>query len=185
LGLRQVNLDVNVAPNGFGVWTCLVCGFRQGLGNLALQPRQADVEAGLKEESTISQTKVNFRVNGHVSREPDFHFAGGNPHRAFEACRPTSGKQLLGIGAGAWSAGSRMLDIKAAIIAFGGTSVPATRGVDFGGVYHFLELGYDGHGIKIHLFMHCQRPAMNPKIESAPFSPSLRPATESGKWTFK
>jgi hypothetical protein len=78
-----------------------------------------------------------------------------------------------------------MLDIEAAIIAFGGTSVPATRGEDFGGVYHFLELGFGGHGINIHIFMRCQRPAMNPKIESAPFSPSLRPSTESGKWTFK
>jgi hypothetical protein len=168
-GLDQINFDTNVSPYGFGIRTRLVCGGRQDLGNFALQARQADIEAGLEKESTVGQAKIYFRVNGHVGWKNDFHFPGRNPHRPFKACRPPSGEQLLWVCAVMWSTWSRMPNIKTAIIAFGCTSIPATRGVDLGGVYHFLGLRYGSHGIKINFFMHGQQLAMNSKVESASY----------------
>jgi hypothetical protein len=46
-GLDQVNHDVDVAAYSFGIWTRLVRGVRQGLGDFALKTRRANVEASL------------------------------------------------------------------------------------------------------------------------------------------
>jgi uncharacterized LabA/DUF88 family protein len=61
-----------------------VRGVHQGLGDFALQTRQADVEASLEEVSAASCAQVHFGVKGQVSRESDLHFAGRKPHRTDE-----------------------------------------------------------------------------------------------------
>jgi len=45
--LDQFSHDVDVAPCGLGIRTRLVRAVHQGLGDFALQTRQADVEARL------------------------------------------------------------------------------------------------------------------------------------------
>src|SRR5258707_4946147 len=47
----QVGYNVDVAVCGFGIRTLLVCAVHKRLGNFALQPWQADVEASLQEVS--------------------------------------------------------------------------------------------------------------------------------------
>jgi hypothetical protein len=122
------------------VW-CLASA--RGLGDFALQTRQADVKASSKEVSAVGYVQVHFGVNRQVGRESDLHFTGRKPHRRFETGRPTSGEQLLRIGAGARGARSGKPDVQAAVRA-AGRAVPATGSVDFGGVQYFSELGYDG-----------------------------------------
>jgi len=69
--------------------------------DVALHTWQADVEARLQEASAVGEAQVHFGINRQVSRKSDLPFAGRKPHRAFEAGRPTSGEQLLRIGADA------------------------------------------------------------------------------------
>jgi len=51
--------------------------------------------------ATASGTRaaLRLRIDGRVHRESDVHLVGRQPHRPFEARRPTSGEQLLRIGA--------------------------------------------------------------------------------------
>jgi hypothetical protein len=140
-GSDQVNDDVDVATYGFRIRTGLVRGVCQGLSHFAIQTRQTDVEARLEGVSAVGQTQVHFGVNGQVSRDLDFHFAGRKPYRPFEAGGPTGGEQLLGVGAGARAARNRMLNVQAAIRTAGRAAVTTARGMDFGGVQHFFELG--------------------------------------------
>jgi hypothetical protein len=62
-------------------------------------------------ENERDQVAKALGVDGQVSRDLDLHFAGRNPHRTAEAGRPTSGEQLLRIGAGAWGARNRKLNL--------------------------------------------------------------------------
>ena len=61
----------------------------------ALQARQADGEASLKDASAASCAQVHFGIKGRVSRERDLHSHGTNG-----TGRPPSAKQLLRIRAG-------------------------------------------------------------------------------------
>ena len=108
-GSHDVDRDVDVPACGLGIGTRLVCGVHQGLGDLALHPGQADVEASLEEVLAAGAAKVHFGVNGRISREAGLHFGGRHPHRTHEAGGPTSGEQLLRIGTVARLAGDESL----------------------------------------------------------------------------
>ena len=77
----------------------------QGLGDLPLHTRQADVEASSEEVGAISQAKIDFGRDGQANRENDLPLAGRKRDGAFEAGRPGGRKQLLRIGADARGAG--------------------------------------------------------------------------------
>src|SRR6267143_1259619 len=111
-GLHHVERNVNVAPCSVGICTCLaVRGVHNGLGDFALQPRQADVKPCSKEVNVARIAQIYFGIDGCVSRKFDLHLAGNKPHRTNETGRPTSGKQLLRIGTSSWNSGSRELNI--------------------------------------------------------------------------
>ena len=112
----------------------------QALSDVALHTRQADVEASAEEVAAVRQVQVHFGVDGDVGRQRDFLFAGHKPDRTFKTSRPAGSEQLLRIGADAHSAGSRKLDIEAAIGATGRAVFAAARGVGSGRVHDFSKL---------------------------------------------
>jgi hypothetical protein len=89
----------------------------------ALQARQADAEARLKDASAASCAQVHFGTKGRVSRERNLHSHGTNG-----TGRPPSAKQLLRIRAAGRSTRRRPLDVQPAIRA-AGRAMPATRGL--------------------------------------------------------
>ncbi len=78
----------------------------QGLSDLPLHARQADVEASLEEVSAVSQAEIDFGLDGRANRKNDLPLAGRKRDGAFEAGRPGGRKQLLRIGADTRGAGS-------------------------------------------------------------------------------
>ena len=62
---------------------------------------------GVGEVLADGAAQVHFGINDRISREAGLHFGGRDPHRTHETGRPTSGEQLLRIGAVARSAGVR------------------------------------------------------------------------------
>src|SRR5438309_2318608 len=95
-----------------GICTCLaVRVVHNGLGDFALQARQADVKPCAKEVNVARIAQVYFGIDGCVSRKLDLHLVGHKPHCTDETGRPTGGKQLLRIGTSSWDSGSRELDI--------------------------------------------------------------------------
>src|SRR6266446_486300 len=117
-GLHHVDRNVDVAPRGVGICTCLaVRGVDNGLGNFALQARQADVKPCPEEVNVARIAQVYFGIDGYVSLKFDLHLVGNNPHRTNETGRPTSGKQLLRIATSSWNYARRLLNIQAAPIA--------------------------------------------------------------------
>lgn len=115
----------------------------QGLGDFAIQVRQADVEASLEKVSAAGYARVHFSVDGQLSQEGNVHLPGRNPHRSFEAGRPICSEQLLRIGADACGAGRRQFDVQVAIRTAGRT-VLATGGAGFGDVDHFARWALAG-----------------------------------------
>src|SRR3984957_6799355 len=110
--LHHVERNVDVAPCSVGICTCLaVRGVHNGLGDFALQARQAAVKPRAEEVNIARISQVYFGIDGYLSRKFDFHFVGHNPHRANETGGPTSGKQLLRIGTSSRDYGSRELNI--------------------------------------------------------------------------
>src|SRR3954469_509348 len=104
--LHHVESDVDVAPGSVGICTCLaVRGVHNGLGDVALQARQADVKPCSEEVNVARIAQVYFGIDGYVSRKFDLHLVGHNRHRANETGGPASGKQLLRIGTSSWDAG--------------------------------------------------------------------------------
>src|SRR5580693_3514347 len=63
-GFDQVSHNADVASGGFSIRTSFMRAVHQGLGDFALQTRQADVEASLEEVSAASCAQVHFGVNG-------------------------------------------------------------------------------------------------------------------------
>src|SRR6266851_4637782 len=111
-GSHHADRNVDVAARCVGICTCLaVCGVHNGLGDFALQARQADVKPCSEEVNVARIAQVYFGIDGYVSRKFDLHLIGHKPHRTNETGRPTSGKQLLRIGASSWDSGSRELYI--------------------------------------------------------------------------
>jgi hypothetical protein len=88
-----------------------VRGVHNGLGDFALQARQADVKPRSEKVNVARIAQVYFGIDGYLSRTFDFHFVGHQPLRANEAGGPTSGKQLLQIGTSSWDHRSRELNI--------------------------------------------------------------------------
>src|SRR5271165_7553853 len=112
---QQVDDDVDIAACCLGVRAALMCLVHQGLGDLPLHPRQADVEASLKEVSAVSQAEIDFSLDGWANRDNDLALAGCKRDGAFEAGRPGGRKQLLGIGADARGAGGCKPDVEKAV----------------------------------------------------------------------
>ena len=71
-----------------------------------------------------------------------FRLRAASRNRTFETGRPTSGEQLLRIGADARRAWSRQPDVQAAVGAAGYASFPATGGAGFGRVDDASDLGH-------------------------------------------
>jgi hypothetical protein len=67
-----------------------VRGVYQGLGDLTLQARQADVEASLQEASVASFPQVHFGVDGPVNGDPDLHFPSSPGIENLTSKRPSS-----------------------------------------------------------------------------------------------
>ncbi len=124
-GSDQVDRNIDVAAGGFGVRARLVRGIHQGLGDVALQTGQADVETSLKEVSVPGLAQIYFGVDNRVSREGNLCFSGRELHRANETGRPAGGEQLLRISTVARSSRRRKLDVQPAIAAAGGAVAAA------------------------------------------------------------
>src|SRR5262245_2915054 len=96
----QLDGDGDIAANGLGIRARLVRGVDNSLRDLAIQVRQADIEAPPQEVATVRGAKIDLRVDGRIGGQSDPHLAGHGSHRTFEAGRPAGGEQLLRIGAG-------------------------------------------------------------------------------------
>src|SRR5579864_770144 len=84
-GLQHVERNLDVAPCSVGIGTCLaVRGVHNGLGDFALQTRQADGKPCSEEVNVASMAQVYFGIDGYVSRKFDLHFVGHKPHRSIE-----------------------------------------------------------------------------------------------------
>src|SRR6202161_4862432 len=119
----QVDRNVDVAACGFRVGANLVRFVHEGLGDVALDTGQADVEASAEEVAAVR--------DGQVGRQSDFPVAGRKRNRALETRRPPGGQQLLRIGADARRAGNRKSNVKTAIRAARDAVLPPTGGVSF------------------------------------------------------
>src|SRR5262245_55834019 len=75
----QVDRDVDVPAGGLGVRAQLVCGVYQGLSDLGLQTRQADVEASPEDVTAVIRAEVHLGVDGPVGREGNFPLSSGQP----------------------------------------------------------------------------------------------------------
>src|SRR6266478_6619555 len=136
-GLHHVDRNVDVAPCSVRISACFaVRGVHNGLGDFALQARQADVKPCSEEVNVARIAQVYFGIDGCVSRKFDLHPVSDKCHRTNETGGPPSGKQLLRIGTSSWDSGSRELNIQAAIITAGDTAAPPARSMDLGGVRH-------------------------------------------------
>src|SRR5262245_64595809 len=140
--LNEVDFDVDVASCGLRVRADLVRGVHESLSDLAVQARQADVEASPEEETAVIRTQVYLCVDGPVGREGDLPLGGRQPDRTHEARRPAGGEQLLRVRTGPGRAGCRELDVEAAV-GGAGRAVPAAGGVSLRGVEHFFGRGHD------------------------------------------
>src|SRR5580693_5952420 len=138
----EVDRDVDVAARGVGVGTHLVGGLDQSPADLAPDTGQADIEAGGKPVGAVRRAEVHLGVDGDIGRQLHLHLAGRQFDRAQETGRPASGEQLLGVGAGAWTARRRQYDLQSAVAGAGAATVPAAGGVGPGRVEHFFELGH-------------------------------------------
>src|SRR3979490_2744545 len=68
-GLHHVERDVDVASCSVGICTCLaVRGVLNGLGDFALQARQADVKPRSEEVNVARIAQVYFGIDGYLSR---------------------------------------------------------------------------------------------------------------------
>jgi hypothetical protein len=76
---------------------------------------------------SVSDSDVDLGVNGHVRWESHLHFVGRNLHRTHKASRPTSGEQLLRVGAVARRSRRREFNIQTAARAAGHAAFPATE----------------------------------------------------------
>jgi hypothetical protein len=102
--------------------------FGDRAGDIALQTRQADVEASPQQELVAGCAEIDLCINSDISRKRDLHGARHAAHRPDEAGRPSGSKQLLRVGIGAGAARRRQLDVKPAIFA-AGSAVPAAQRV--------------------------------------------------------
>src|ERR1700724_2786150 len=110
--LHHVERNLDVAPCSVGICTCLaVRRVHNGLGDFALQTRQADVKPCSEEVNVARMAQVYFGINGYVSRKRDLHPIGNKPHRANETGGPTSRKQLLRVGTTSRYSGDREINI--------------------------------------------------------------------------
>src|SRR5713101_7208603 len=112
LPLHHVERNLDVSPCSVGICTCLaVRGVHNGLGDFALQTRQADVKPCPEEVNVARVAQVYFGIDGYVSRKPDLHPVGHKAHRTNETGGPAGGKQLFRIRASSRETRSRELNI--------------------------------------------------------------------------
>jgi hypothetical protein len=101
-------------------------------------------EASSEEVTVLRQVQIHFSVDCEVVRQGDLQFPGHKPYRTFETGRPTSGKQLLRIGAVPRGPGGGKFDIETAIGAAGHAIFLATCGMGLGRVQQFFGFSRSG-----------------------------------------
>src|SRR5258708_19984840 len=75
-GSDQIDCNVDIAVCCFGVRARLMGFIHQGLGDLPLHTRQADVEASLEEAGAVTQAQIDFGLDGEANRQTDLPSAG-------------------------------------------------------------------------------------------------------------
>src|SRR5258706_3885717 len=111
-GSNHVERDFDIAPCSVGICTCLaVRGVHNGLGDFALQTRQADVKPCSEEVKVARMAQVYFGIDGYVSRKLNLHAVGHKPHRTNETGGPTGRKPLLRVGTTSRNSGGREINI--------------------------------------------------------------------------
>ena len=63
--------DLDIAASCPRISTRLMCFIHQGLSDLSLDARQADVEASFQEEGAVSQAESDFGLDGRARRQDD------------------------------------------------------------------------------------------------------------------
>jgi hypothetical protein len=91
-----VIVNVDVAARGFGIRTGLVRAIHQPPGNVAIQTRQANVEASLERVASV-ETQVHFGIYGRIGRELDLHFAGHKPIALMKQADHPAANNCLGL----------------------------------------------------------------------------------------
>jgi len=76
----------------------------QGLGDLAFESRQADIQARCERVASLRQPQVHLGIDGPVGRQRNLLFPGDQLDRAEKASGPPGSKQLFGIGSATRSA---------------------------------------------------------------------------------
>src|SRR3954454_9133778 len=111
--------------------------------DLAIEPRQADIEACPERIGALVEHEVDLRIDRTFPGELDLPLAGRDFHRAFEAGRPAGREQLLGIGTDAVAARRRQLDIQTAVGTARYPVLPPATGAGPGRVEQFCRLGHE------------------------------------------
>src|SRR5262249_53813221 len=86
--------DIDVAPCGFRIRTILMPFVAEALGDMARDPRQADVEPRAKIRAAIRAKEVPLGVDHRVCRQHYPSFFPRKPNRGFETSRPPRREQL-------------------------------------------------------------------------------------------
>jgi hypothetical protein len=77
--------------------THLMSPFRDRAGDIALQNRQADVEAGSQQELVTGCAEINLGINSDIRRKRDPHGARHTPHRPDEAGHQPAANNCSGL----------------------------------------------------------------------------------------
>jgi hypothetical protein len=112
----------------------------QRLRNVGLDPWQNRIESCLDQVAAVSDSEIDFDVDGDIRGQADFHFAGDELDCRQIARRPAHREQLLGIGAGSRRAGHGESYVEAAIGGARCTPLAATCRVSFRRVDDFFRL---------------------------------------------
>src|ERR1700678_1254577 len=96
-------------------------------GDLAVEARQADVQAGREEEIAAIEVQVDLSIYRHLGRELDLPMTGGELDRAHVTGRPGGAEQIL-----RRRVGLGQLDVQETVAAVGG-AVMAVVGVGLAG----------------------------------------------------
>src|ERR1700733_5975025 len=99
----------------------------QRLGDLTVEARQADVQAGREEEIAAIEVQVDLSVDRHLGRKLDLPMTGGELDRAHVTSRPGGAEQIL-----RRRVGLGQLDVQETVAAVGG-AVMAVGGVGLAG----------------------------------------------------
>jgi hypothetical protein len=90
----EIGLDGDIAVHCLGVRADSMRRVDQRLRDLAVEARQADLEAGRQEECAAIEVQVDLGIDRNIGRELDLLLAGGELDRAHVAGRPSGAEQV-------------------------------------------------------------------------------------------